>query len=303
MLKEPNFLICGTCAAGCSQLTAVLKQHPEVFLPENHRPEPHFFYKDYEYEKGVKYYLEKYFSDVSDEKAIGETSGSYMMGLNTAIRIFNHFPNMKIILQLRSPALRAYANYRATVVHGLEPLDFEEALYAENRRIKGYQGIWKYARPFSYMERSLYYKQLINYLNVFPKENILIFKSEDTRRNPNKAFETCFEFVGVDNKFLPVLPPTYSNRSVKDRFLQTKIRDQLGSKIDLIVDCVEKEIDPMQLASSKEEEKIIKQFQNNLQETLAPIPENAKKYMNTIFTEERESLSKILPFDISEWYL
>ncbi|MEI7493880.1 MAG: sulfotransferase domain-containing protein [Alphaproteobacteria bacterium] len=303
MELKSNFLICGTCAAGCSQITAALKQHPQIFLPINHRPEPHFFYKDSEYEKGVSYYIKKYFSEAVDEIAIGETSGSYMMGENTPQRIYEHFPHMKIIIQLRNPTLRAYANYRATVVHGLETLSFEEALSQEPSRIQAYKEEWKFVRPYSYIERSLYYKQVESFKKIFPAEQLLILKSEDTRKDPFLAFKRCYEFLGVSNNFVPKIPPSYSNRSVVDRSVQAGIREKIGSKIDKIIDYVEKEKDAMELSESPEEQKIIKSLVDNLEKTLIPMDEKCVHYLNNIFLKEKNDLQKILPFDIDDWYL
>ena len=43
------FIIGGTAASGTSYLSATLVQHPQIYLPQEMRPEPHFFYKSWEY--------------------------------------------------------------------------------------------------------------------------------------------------------------------------------------------------------------------------------------------------------------
>ena len=56
MIKRPNFIIGGTAAGGTSFLAAILFQHPEIYLPAEMRPEPHYYYKSWEYKKGLDYY-------------------------------------------------------------------------------------------------------------------------------------------------------------------------------------------------------------------------------------------------------
>ena len=82
MIVKPNFIIGGTAASGTSYLSATLVQHPQIYLPQEMRPEPHFFYKSWEYEKGLNYYFSKWFQNVPDKKiAIGERSSSYSSSL------------------------------------------------------------------------------------------------------------------------------------------------------------------------------------------------------------------------------
>ena len=155
--KYPNFIIGGTSAGGTSFLSAILIQHKEIFLPKKMRPEPHFFYKSWEFEKGSDYYLERWFKSVPEEaKAIGERSSSYMFGGDdVALKIREFNPNMKFIFTLRNPIERAWANYRYTVLQGLEENTFEEALKNEKERVEAQKGIWKEIQPYNYTERLL----------------------------------------------------------------------------------------------------------------------------------------------------
>ena len=41
-MNDPNFIIGGVAAGGTSFLSEILIQHPNIFLPKNMRPEPHF---------------------------------------------------------------------------------------------------------------------------------------------------------------------------------------------------------------------------------------------------------------------
>jgi hypothetical protein len=70
----PNFVIAGGMPAGTSFLSAALKNHPEIYLPKVQRPEPNFFHYTWKYRKGIEWYSKTLFSDVSNEKVIGERS-------------------------------------------------------------------------------------------------------------------------------------------------------------------------------------------------------------------------------------
>ncbi len=58
--KLPNFLILGATKSGTTSLHHYMKQHPDVFLPEE--KEIQFFIDDQLYEKGMEFYQKQYFS-------------------------------------------------------------------------------------------------------------------------------------------------------------------------------------------------------------------------------------------------
>ena len=67
----PNFLVVGAQRAGTTWLDAILRQHPEIYLPVK-RKEIHFFDKNFS--KGETWYSGFFPDDsaASDYKAIGE---------------------------------------------------------------------------------------------------------------------------------------------------------------------------------------------------------------------------------------
>ena len=151
MFKQthPNFIVGGTAAGGTSFLTSILVQHPQIYLPKEMRPEPHFFYKSWEFEKGINYYLKRWFWNVpSSSVAIGERSSSYLFGGEAvANKIFHAYPDMRFVFTLRNPIERTWANYRYKVLQGLEDLPFEDALKNEILRISQQEGIWAEIQP------------------------------------------------------------------------------------------------------------------------------------------------------------
>ena len=138
----PNFIIGGVAAGGTSFLSTILVQHPEVYLPKEMRPEPHYYYKSWEYRKGLDFYLSRWFPEVPDSAvAVGERSSSYLFGgAGVAEKIAADFPKMRSF-SLFAIQLSGRGN-RYTVLQGLEDLSFEEALEKEGQRVADQEGVW-----------------------------------------------------------------------------------------------------------------------------------------------------------------
>jgi len=298
----PNFIIGGVAAGGTSFLASAISQHPEVYLPKKMRPEPHYFYKSWEYANGLSYYEKKYFDNIKHEKAIGEKSASYLFGgLVTARRIKKALPNIQLIFALRNPIERTYATYRYTVMQGLEELSFEEALENENTRIKKQDGIWKEIQPYNYTGRGFYAKQLKEYFKVFNKEQILILKSEDIYKNPYENFQKIFAFLNINQHISLKLPPHFTNLSVKDPKLQKYFRNFFGKKFDLIIESIRKENNPLIYADNNTEKLKIIELRQNLVHKKLPMSEYARKYLLEIFHQDMSELLQYIDFDISDW--
>lgn len=300
---KPTFLIAGTCAAGCSQLTAALRQHPQIYLPRNHRPEPHYFYKSWEFEKPLSHYEETYFSAATTEIARGETSGSYLFGAEfVAPRIRATYPDIKILLSLRNPIERTYAGYRATAFHGLETLSFDEALQREAERVSAEVGIWAEIQPRNYTGRSFYGRQVKAFMKHLPAEQFFFLKSEQTRKDPIAAFKRAYAYLGVSPEFVPAIPPTYTSRSVKDLELQCRLRAYFGSRTDLLIDLIEKGGDPGELAQDSDDLAMIRNLQDNLLPEVQPMSAWARDYLRHLLADDMRLLADLVPFSIDDWF-
>ena len=153
-------MIIGAARCGTTNFASYLRVQPNVFLASK-RPEPHYFLKDWEYEKGLAYYSDKYFASVGDEAAVGEASASYICHAKVAERIDKDLPGCRLIAMLRNPITRAYSGYWHTVRNGFESLPFLEALQAEPKRAaEATDPVAQTIRTFAYIERGQYARQL-----------------------------------------------------------------------------------------------------------------------------------------------
>lgn len=302
--KAPNFILGGTSAGGTSFLSAILVQHPEIYLPKKMRPEPHFFYKSWEYEKGLDYYLSKWFNQVPEHSlAIGERSSSYLFGgAKVARKIASHFPKTKLIFTLRDPSERAWANYRYTVLQGLENLSFEEALRDESQRIRTQTGIWAEIQPYNYTGRSFYGQQIKDFYKYFKKENVLLLKSELLSSETDKQLRKVYSFLGLNElDFKHKKVPNYTSVDVINPELQMKLRQYFGSRFDLIIEAIRKEKDIKSFIKSKPDQQNINKLVSNMMEKKNIISASTKGYLKDLFREDVNQLKEIVDFDISEW--
>ncbi|TLD84591.1 sulfotransferase [Helicobacter sp. MIT 11-5569] len=301
-MRTPNFIIGGTAAGGTSYLYELLIQHSEIYLPQQRIPEPHYYYKSWEYAKGLDWYLKQYFDDVpSDKIVIGERSSSYLYGgKKVAQRIAKDFPKMKFIFMLRNPIQRTWANYRFTCLQGLEELSFKEAITQEEQRIKESQGIWREIAPYDYTGRGFYAKQLKEFLEFFPKEQILCIKSESLSNANFSPLLKIYEFLGLKEKdFVPSFAPSHTSLSVVNAKLQKELRAYFGdTTFSQLMNSVRREEELITKAEDKEK---YEQLKNNIKNIKEVIPENCVNLLQDIFYKDIEDLSKLVNFDVSDW--
>ena len=205
-MTMPNFLIVGAQKAGTTSLYYYLKQHPQIYMSP--RKEPHFFegmHGDF-YRPGrvmppvtdlADY--QALFEGVTDEKATGEASASYLYSPKAPTLIKRSIPDARLIAILRNPADRAYSNFLHCVRGGRESIvDFAEALRVEEERIKGNWGpLWHYK------QKGFYYAQVKRYLDTFGRDLFRVWLYEDLRTQPLDVLRDVLEFLEVDDTFVP----------------------------------------------------------------------------------------------------
>jgi len=206
--KHPNFIIIGAMKAATTSLYTYLKQHPDVFMTANKEP---MFFNNFQKANDFKIHgrkrkkittFEEYYSlfeGATNEKAIGEASPSYIFNEDCPQLIQKYLPDTKIIAILRQPVERAYSNFLHARRADREPIsDFEIAFNKEEERKTE-----NWSPLYYYKGKGYYAKQLERYYSLFPKENIKILLFEDLVKNPIETSQRIFEFLNVDNTFVP----------------------------------------------------------------------------------------------------
>ncbi|MBE9125339.1 MULTISPECIES: sulfotransferase [unclassified Coleofasciculus] len=215
----PNFLIIGAAKAGTTALHASLEQHPQIYMTPV--KEPNFFALEGEklgfpagtisegYLANCKTTLEAYreqFQGVVKEIAIGEASPIYLYHPKAPDRIQHYIPDAKLIAILRNPVERAYSNFLHHIREGFEiHTDFARALQEEENRIRDN---WWWG--FYYVQGGFYSTQLQRYFDRFDRSQIKIYLYEDLNTHPLKVLRDAFQFLQVDETFIPDTSTRYN---------------------------------------------------------------------------------------------
>lgn len=207
MPKLPNFLIVGMAKCGTSSLSQYLSQHPEIFMSTPKEPRfissqvmqfPMNGPKDNEveawYVKDYQHYVDL-FKD-ANRKAIGEASADTLYYYKGTIPIIKELlGDPKIIIILRDPVKRAFSAYQHLCRDNREPLSFEEALLAEDKRINE-----NWELIYYYKNAGLYAKRVKAFMENFSE--VLVLLNEDLQTDPESVLKRIFRFLEVDENVM-----------------------------------------------------------------------------------------------------
>ncbi|WP_136810715.1 sulfotransferase family protein [Desulfosediminicola flagellatus] len=208
MINKPNFFIIGAAKAATTSLWMYLKQHPEIFMPEDiEHKEPSYFCNSYGVKKKDKYL--HLFESAKSRKVIGDASNAYLTSPESAKWINEEIPDAKIIVILRNPVDRAYSLYRWMVSHGYEWIyPFEKALKTEFSRKDDMDfmiGNPQYYYNYLYFGSGMYFEQLERYYKTFPIAQIKIILLDEIKRDPVGCVRDTYRFLDVDDNYEPTI--------------------------------------------------------------------------------------------------
>ena len=216
----PDFLIIGFHKTATTSLYDYLIQHPNIGSATH--KELHYFdtyfwrglgwYKTHFPTKMMKNRIEK----TSDQRFItGEATPNYVFYPEAHSRVKQSLPNVKLIVILRNPIDRAYShyNYQKKLHRGaLENTTFEEIVTQEIEKMNNDGFEKEFLRNFNlkndrmpYVHLGIYVKFLKKWMNVFPKEQFHVIKTEELEQNPNQIINDVFHFLGLKEHTIPDL--------------------------------------------------------------------------------------------------
>lgn len=208
MINLPDFMIIGVPRCGTSSLFLNLAEHPRIQRPlaqpllyshlgtglEN--KELGFFVLLSRYKKGVKWYSAKF-----PPKKIGYLTfeASTYCGYYPE-RVKAILPEVKAILLLRNPVKRAWGQFWIKYHKMYQKQPLEMLTKNTHPTVKG----------------GIYINIVKNWHKHFPKENLLILKSEDWFSNPREILKQIYEFLRIKeiypNEILRVDPWTKAKK-------------------------------------------------------------------------------------------
>jgi len=214
----PNVIMIGAHKAGTTSLYDWLIQHPNIFGPEGMKDFP-FFCDDGYFQKGEAWFNRNYFLR-KNEKIILHGCVNYLYFSNIAAnRIYQNNPSVKIIAVLRNPVDRAYSAYWQQKKIGHEELEtFELAIQKEQARLCGE---FQERANLTYIDHGFYSRQLSYYYKMFPRNNIKVMIFEEMIANKGAALKDVFEFLGVNQDFVPKFSVKNESGAARSRLVQS----------------------------------------------------------------------------------
>ncbi|MGE5660180.1 MAG: tetratricopeptide repeat protein [Actinomycetota bacterium] len=191
-VQQPNFIIIGSQRCGTTSLYSYLIKHPEIVSPL--KKEIDFW--SWHFHRGIDWYL-AHFPPLPQGRLFltGEASPSYFDYREAPERLYNTCSEIKLILLLRNPIDRAISQYHRWVDLNWEYRSFEEAIAEEMERLKKQPENIIEKEPGNYIARGLYIEFIKKWLHLFPREQILILKSEDFYANASTTVKQVLDFL------------------------------------------------------------------------------------------------------------
>jgi hypothetical protein len=198
----PNLFLIGAAKAGTSALYRYLAQHYQVFVSSV--KEPMFFSRDEYYARGLHWYEDFYFDGAENYSVRAEATPHYLYWSEKVAprikEVYGERP-VKFIVSFRDPVSRAYSWYWNMVREGREELDFEEALRAEEYRLKQNRDeLYQLgSMVYGYYTGSRYASLLQPYLELFSAEDFFFVFQDDLKSRANETCQNIFEFLEIDS--------------------------------------------------------------------------------------------------------
>jgi Sulfotransferase domain len=229
--RGPDFVIIGAKRGGSTSAYKYVLEHPSVqplFPGRQHMKGVHYY--DTGYQRGLTWYRSHFPLEAGGRQlarpqaqlsVCGEASPYYLFHPLAAQRLAHDYPDARVVMFLRDPVERAYSHFKERTHHGGETLSFEDALDAEEDRLRG-EAERIIAEPgylsaehenHSYLAQGRYLDMLPRWLDLFPREQIHIAVSEDLYADPDGQINAVWKFLG--------LPPHQLQSRVRHNYLPT----------------------------------------------------------------------------------
>jgi hypothetical protein len=239
--SKPSFLIVGAQKAGTTALYYYLGEHPQIvasrekevgfFVPELYAdwPEhPHhavLYSGDgtvFDDRRAYRRALAWYHGHFPLPHRLGrgrltfEATPDYLYYPRAAERLFRYDSNLRLVVLLRDPVARAFSawtmrrrwgDYRPLIyAPKREEREFESAIAEEIDEIRS--GEARVAEP-GYVQRGLYYEQLVRYFAWFDRRQLLVLDSAELEGSTSATVGRVVDFLAL---------PAYPHRHEWPRF-------------------------------------------------------------------------------------
>lgn len=212
----PNLIVIGAMKCGTTALYYYLSKHPQIKM--SRRKEMMFFSHEFRWKRGVAWYRSNFRGDEPVKGEVSPQYTEYPQRTGVAERMYSVVPDAKLIYLVRDPIDRMLSHYVHSYANHTEHRDAAEALSDLQS---------------PYVTWSQYFMQLEQYLQYYPRENILVVDQSDLYHNRLSTLQRVFRFLGVDDSFEhPDFSKTQNLTSIKGR------NNPIGVLLHMILDKV-----------------------------------------------------------------
>ena len=186
--RYPQAIIAGVKKSGTRALLSFLSRHPMV---KSAGKEMHFFDRNDTYKEGLDWYLDQMPESYENELTIEKTPG-YFVKPYVPKRIYEFSKAVKLIFIFREPVERAISDYAQALANERQ-IKFEKTVLTKTkpRKVNGNS---------SKVNIGMYSKHLINWLQYFPRMQMLFLDGNKFIKNPVPGIIKVQKFLN-----LPVL--------------------------------------------------------------------------------------------------
>ncbi|GAV00026.1 hypothetical protein RvY_10940 [Ramazzottius varieornatus] len=189
--RLPQCIIIGVRKSGTRALLEFLSLHPNIKKASD---EVHFFDEEQKYSRGLQWYRSQMPYSFPEQVTV-EKSPAYFITRYVPQRIKAVNSSIALILVVRNPVTRLISDYTQTrdnrLKKGKPVRTFEETVLAKDGDVNiGYKPI----------RVSLYHRHLRHWLNVFPREQLLIVDGDMLVENPMKELSNVESFLRLDHR-------------------------------------------------------------------------------------------------------
>lgn len=179
-------IIVGAAKCGSTALTAMLDDHPDVFMVDH---EVHYFAYDEYHARGPAWY-EDMFAQANGVRVQGENSNTYTMSAlwpQAPERFAVHYEgaDVRAIYLVRHPLERMESMWIEKRSHGGDVVhhDFDTAVRTNTDWL---------------LDPSRYAAQIRPYRRLLGDDRILVVESRELRQDPQGQLARCWAFLGLD---------------------------------------------------------------------------------------------------------
>ncbi len=211
----PTFLVIGAQKAATTTLHDLLGQRPDVWMAP--AKETNFFLEEGAWRLGTEWY-ESHFDGGRRAAQRGEVSPGYTMFpfyRGVPERASSVVPDARLVYVVRHPVARMVSSWAQGVTEGVERADLVEAMLLRA----------------NYLLPSFYGLQAEQWLRAYPRERLLVVRSEDLEADEGGVLDRIATHLGLEPGWRPDAPATRRNASAGKRIArrpQRRLADALG---------------------------------------------------------------------------